>query len=542
MCGYVFSENKDSSFDNFKEIVKLSSLSLRGDNPINFAELPHGHLAHSLFAVSGSSPSIQPKISENFALLYNGEIYNYKSLLREHNLDISLSDTDLLFYLIENLGILEALSKIEGAFSMCILSLKEKKVFLIRDIWGQKPLFFSIDKYLKVSSSFKFLAEYQENKVIDKFNKFFFELLGFVPSKGTIFKNIKKVLPGEIIEINLDDYSLDTKTYKRRKSEMKISDNPDLIFEAIKTSINRQGDVNKCCLAFSGGVDSTIIATAISRLGLSIPLVHLDIPGNESEKENAINIAKKLSLKLEIIKIENINFSFDDFKDFVDFPVDNHGMMMTSLLAKYCSKNGYRVVLTGMGADEYFGGYQRSKYVDFRKNSEGKVSYKLNNSNFSWKNKILLKILLLFNYSRFRSFLFTFLLSRDQESRILVIKKFFQLIIFPKDFILESMQSNEDINFGKFELREILPNLICGPLDTAGQMNNIEFRSPFMCSEIDDIFFSKETIFFPDKKILKNILDKNGIELKGRKKRFSYSGYDIDAEERRRQILKLFLH
>ena len=61
-----------------------------------------------------------------------------------------------------------------------------------------------------------------------------------------------------------------------------------------------------------------------------------------------INIARKLSLKLEIIKIENINFSFDDFKDFVDFPVDNHGMMMTSLLAKYCSKNGYRVVLTGM--------------------------------------------------------------------------------------------------------------------------------------------------------------------------------------------------
>ena len=173
MCGYVFSENKDSSFDNFKEIVKLSSLSLRGDNPVNFVELPHGHLAHSLFPVSGSSPSIQPKISENFALLYNGEIYNYKSLLREHNLDISLSDTDLLFYLIENLGILETLSKIEGAFSMCILSLKEKKVFLIRDVWGQKPLFFSIDKYLKVSSSFKFLAEYQENKVIDKFNKFF---------------------------------------------------------------------------------------------------------------------------------------------------------------------------------------------------------------------------------------------------------------------------------------------------------------------------------------------------------------------------------
>ena len=70
-------------------------------------------------------------------------------------------------------------------------------------------------------------------------------------------------------------------------------------------------------------------------------------------------------------------------------------MMMTSLLAKYCSKNGYRVVLTGMGADEYFGGYQRSKYVDLRKNSEGKVFYKLNNSNFSWKNKTLLKILLL---------------------------------------------------------------------------------------------------------------------------------------------------
>ena len=67
-----------------------------------------------------------------------------------------------------------------------------------------------------------------------------------MPSKGTIFKNIKKVLPGEIIEINLEDYSLDTKTYKRRNSEMKISDNPDLIFEAIKTSIFRQGDVNKC--------------------------------------------------------------------------------------------------------------------------------------------------------------------------------------------------------------------------------------------------------------------------------------------------------
>ena len=61
-------------------------------------------------------------------------------------------------------------------------------------------------------------------------------------------------------------------------------------------------------------------------------------------------------------------------------------------------------------------------------------------------------------------------------------------------------------------MREILPNLMCGPLDTAGQMNNIEFRSPFMCSEIDDIFLAKRQFSFQIKKILKSILNKNGIE------------------------------
>ena len=74
MCGYVFSENKDSSFENFKEIVKLSSLSLRGDNPINFAELPHGHL----LTLSLQSQDLRPLFNQKFLrilLFYTMERY-----------------------------------------------------------------------------------------------------------------------------------------------------------------------------------------------------------------------------------------------------------------------------------------------------------------------------------------------------------------------------------------------------------------------------------------------------------------------------------
>jgi asparagine synthase (glutamine-hydrolysing) len=135
-----------------------------------------GHTRLSILDVSNNAD--QPMISSDgrFMIAYNGEIYNFQELaallLSEFHIQLkTTSDTEVLVNLIQCLGIQQALEKLEGMFAFCLYDLKEKQVYLARDRFGEKPLYFFCKKNcLYFSSEMKPLINSLKDKLTNNFN------------------------------------------------------------------------------------------------------------------------------------------------------------------------------------------------------------------------------------------------------------------------------------------------------------------------------------------------------------------------------------
>jgi asparagine synthase (glutamine-hydrolysing) len=351
----------------------------------------------------------QPMISncKQYAIIFNGEIYNHEDLKKKLPIQIEFkghSDTETILYFLKEFGI-GAINELNGIFSIAFLDLKEKKIYLARDPFGVKPLYFhhdNIANQLIFSSEIRPIKHGLKYKTMNKKALASLLRIRYNASPTTLYNEIHKVRPGHYLEIDLKQINLSISNIPFFKplpktvisySKLGIVEKYGRFFEE---AINRQllSDVPVGIL-LSGGVDSAMVA-AIAQKHSNVPLKAFTIGFDGDHYEDEILDAAKTAEFLGLDHyVKRINFDdflsrFKECAQIVEEPLATTSIIPMYYLAELASKY-VKVVLTGQGADEPLGGYPKYKSELLLNNVPDSIQ-KLTKSllsNFHFKNEKL---------------------------------------------------------------------------------------------------------------------------------------------------------
>jgi len=311
--------------------------------------------------------SSQPFITQsgNSLIVYNGEIYNFealKSTLPDHRWRTT-SDTEVVAELLESFGE-SVVAKFNGIYSIARVCLLTGQLTLLRDPLGVKPLYYSLkDGEVFFASEIKALYDFPVSFKVSTCDLFESLNFGYVHEPNTGFESIKKVAPGTILSFN--EKEIDEKPFTFELETDELSE------ELIVTSLKRQviSDV-PIGTFFSGGADSSVIASQVEG---DLLYINGNL-GQEGDSEQ--NYAKELSLifkrKLLIAQLpaednlKKILNIIDDVVAGVEEPISDLTYKVSSDLAWLAKSKGFTVMLSGMGADELFGGYLRYYIIKYK--------------------------------------------------------------------------------------------------------------------------------------------------------------------------------
>lgn len=390
MCGLIGYFQRDKEYFTTKNISKfnnlLSKLDCRGpDNKEYFIDNEKkfylGHTRLSIIDLSKYSNQPISSINKDLIMVFNGEIYNHGELYdRIANLnlskDVRKSDTRTLLEHISCFGLSETLKIVNGMFAIGLYDLKKKKLYLARDYWGKKPIyyFFNEEKIFFSSTISPIIMSKIISNTINKFalNEYFQQ--GFIVGhEGSIINGVKQLKPNSIIEFDLSKKKMIKSNEKliteKTNSERQFFNINHLENKIIKSvDLRLQSDVNTGLL-LSSGIDSSLIASISSKIDKNINSFSVGfdhIYKNDDETEIASDISKKLGIKnhklvldeKDFLKfINNIEYAFDEpFADSSQIP----SMMVFSKISNFA-----KVAITGDGGDEIFYGYNRYKYYNY---------------------------------------------------------------------------------------------------------------------------------------------------------------------------------
>ncbi|MDS0527790.1 asparagine synthase (glutamine-hydrolyzing) [Clostridium sp. SHJSY1] len=364
MCGFIsiFKKNSSVKINNSKIREALNNIAHRGPNDEGIYEDEKVILGFRRLSIIDLEKGHQPFEKKSWKIVFDGEIYNYKNIkqylqLKGYDFDTH-SDTEvLLTNYIEKKE--KSIYDLRGMFSFVIYNKYTNEVFGARDQFGIKPLYYiDNDDMIAFSSEYKALVPFVENLKVDK--KSLQEYLSFqyVPGDRTMIEGIKKIPPAHYFKI--ENNKLVFKKYNDIKFNQKKDIDKEEVYRVIAESVRSHlvSDVEVGTF-LSGGVDSSIIASLAKNVNKKIKsfTVGFDVKGYDE-----IEVAKRTS---EILNIENIHIkvSEDDYiksiRDVVykfDDPVADPSAIGLYHLTKEASKH-VKVVLSGEGSDELFGGY-----------------------------------------------------------------------------------------------------------------------------------------------------------------------------------------
>ena len=336
-------------------------------------KISFGHNRLSIIDLSSAGHQPMTTKDGNFSVIFNGEIYNFleiKNQLKVLGCQFgSQSDTEVLLLGWQKWGE-KLLEKINGIFSFAIWDHQKEELFLARDHFGVKPLYYYFDQNKIIfSSEIKAILLHDIKKELDFDSlNIFFRFL-YIPAPKTAFKNIYKLSPGYFIKWR--DGNLELKKYYQLDCKIKY-DNYDQAKKDLRNIFDRAVEDQMVSdrplgLFLSGGFDSTAILGSMSRI-VNHPIETFSVSFQteiEKGKYNAdANLAQKTAkfyhtnhhqLDLSAQDVEN-NFFASVYQ--MDDLVSNHIQVANYLLAKF-AKDKVAVVFGGDGGDELFAGYER---------------------------------------------------------------------------------------------------------------------------------------------------------------------------------------
>lgn len=525
MCGIagIISFEKKIDEDIIYKMINLLEHRGPDDNGIYISEDKKVFFGSTRLSIIDLSENARQPITNengNLWIIHNGEIYNYKELknellLKGHEFK-SNSDTEVLLHLYEEEGE-NCLLKLNGIFSFAIWDEKEKKLFIARDRFGVKPLYYYFDKdFFIFSSEIKPIFEnFDFVKKIDSEMIEAFLCFGSFPFPYTLFKGIKLLEPS--CYLILKDKKIEIKKYYyiNRKNLSKnykgLKENLyNILDESIKKNLVSDVPVG---VFLSGGLDSSILVY-FARKNNKNNLKTFSIIFDEKEFDER-KFSRIISKKFETQHFENLITSFsmkneiERFLKFMDIPtIDGFNTYFVSKIAR---ENGMKVCLSGIGGDEIFGGY-----TSF---SEVPKILKLKNYN------IFLKILSNFLREDKRDKLNYFILNPSIETayfsiralyspfkikRLLKYKEIsFDPLIYINKITQDEKFSEENLinKISLLELKIYMHNQILRDTDNFSMSNSLEVRVPLLEHKLVEFALSIPSKYKLGKKILKDIMN-----------------------------------
>jgi len=373
MCGItgIFAFNQVGRFNMINLSKATSALESRGpDNHglFNNEMVGLGHRRLSIIDTSADAHQPMSDVSGRYKLVFNGEIYNYKSLrieLQGKGVHFANnSDSEVLLYLLMEEGV-DCLSKLNGFFAFAFYDTKENVLLLVRDRFGIKPLHIYQDEdKLLFASEVKSLLAYGIDKKLNLSALHNYLQLNYLPGSLSMFEGIRKLKPGNYLTVKnnrVEEHSyyktnthIEVKPFEESKKEFQN------ILE--KSVIDRLVSDVPLGTFLSGGVDSSVIS-AIAAQNINnlqtFSIGYKDEPYFD-ETKYANQVAKHIGSQHTVFKLTNNDLyeHLFDMLDYLDEPFADSSALAVYILSKETQKN-VTVALSGDGADELFAGYNK---------------------------------------------------------------------------------------------------------------------------------------------------------------------------------------
>lgn len=493
MCGIagVYSKNNSLTTKANKEkytsglrnkLLNSLTTSISHRGPDDYATYEDDVLSLGMrrLAIIDLTKNIYPFFSadKSIVIIFNGEIYNYKDLrhqLQRSGVKFSTDcDAEVILKGYEKWG-MGVLKKLRGMFSISIWDKKKRKLYLVRDRIGIKPLYYiNTSDFIMFSSEVKSFLRLDRKDFTPKLDPERLSiLLGFMfypISSETLFSNIYKVPPASYLEIS--ESKIDTVTYWNLSN---IEENTSLTLESAVNSLDQR--LNKVVemhlmsdvpvgILLSGGLDSSLITALAVKNNLGEGKINtftakfnhkLDESSNAKKVANHLNtFHTEVSINTDVFnkEIESYAYLLDDLGTF------DGGMFTTNILCNEISKQGIKVLLLGEGADEVFGGYS---WFGLGSSPFNKLPAILTNS------------------------IYYYALSRNIKYSMPKLISYWN-----------NIQPNTANKFRDISLREIksqLPNHLLMKVDKASMASSIEARVPYLDHKLVEFTYSLPSEF-----------------------------------------------
>ncbi len=389
MCG-IFGHTKPGGTIE-RSRAALNTLKHRG--PDQWGEwydekvyLGHRRLSILDLSVRGK----QPMVGGHVVISANGEIYNFldikEELAKKYKFK-SGSDSEVLIYGYMEWGIDGLLERIEGMYAFSLYDQKLKKLYLVRDRVGIKPLYYSmLGKQVAWASELKALEVFHSDELsVDYTAVYDYLTYLYIPAPKSLYKNVQKLEPAHYLEIDLTTDQSRLKRYW----QLRVSAIDTSVEEAAKTvkqlvaeSVEEQliSDV-PVGFFLSGGMDSSVVVAAAAQKHNKLNTYSIGFDVKEhSETHFAELVAKALKTNhmTRDLSVKEVKNSFNNLKKWYDEPFADTSAFPVYLISTLARPSS-TVVLTGDGGDEVFGGYNwygkfRDQAADYVRQNSSRLS------------------------------------------------------------------------------------------------------------------------------------------------------------------------
>jgi asparagine synthase (glutamine-hydrolysing) len=381
MCGiFGFISHKSDAVpekDRLRETASL--LQHRGPDARGFHVEPGVALVHTRLSLldlteRGNQPFWDRE--SRYALIYNGEIYNFQELRAELAAEgahfETSCDTEVLLDALLRWGPEKTLPKLEGMFTFALYDTREASLLVARDRYGIKPLFLvDCDSHFIFSSEIRALRPWMEFKPdIAAISSF---LGGFSgpTAKGSFLEGVEYLDPGAYVMVKrrgtperrrffrLTDFVSreQTEDLQRLTDVQRIDRLDELLHKSVNAHLLADAPVGSLC---SGGIDSSIIIAIAKRYHNNLAIFHANVVGKLSEFDAAAALARHLQLDIKSVDIRS-----NDFLERIPEAIDHYGLpffprphsIPFRMVSQLAASHGVKALLSGEGADECFLGY-----------------------------------------------------------------------------------------------------------------------------------------------------------------------------------------
>jgi len=504
--------------------IALDSMFHRGIDYQDIKSNSKATFGFNRLSIENTAINDQPLLKDNVLVVFNGEIYNYKNLIKEYKLNAQ-TEIEVLYELWKKFGI-EFVKKLDGMFAIAVF---DKKLYLFRDEFGKKPLYFT--KRGIFASEIKAILPFVEKNInFDALAEYLAYNSSLAPN--TIYGEIYKLPAGCYYDGEIkrwyDFERMENKKWRMENAKEKLE---ELLIKSIEKRL--QGDVEIGSL-LSGGVDSSLIAAIVSQKR-KIKTFSIGYDGfeNYDERKYAKIVANHIGSEHFEINYSKKDFfyHFDKVLEDMDEPIADSSFFPANFLA---SKIPLKVVLSGEGSDELFLGYRRyEEYSEF---------FSAFVPNKKWLKKYLERYPEdIKEWEIFRRFF------ADEEVFRGINETFFQrqinrvLKVKTKEVEFKRfLKGWGSFDFTYFDLKVWIGEVLLMKLDKMFMAHSIEARSPFLDRNLVKFVFSLPESVRGSKKVLVKEVAKQYLPLEiinRRKKGFAYPFLEWLKEENELKLI-----